>query len=96
MAAAVGDLGEQEQRAFYSGVVRMIRALQGQGLVPLSGMCMTCTHFRPNVHRGASPHHCAFVDAPLATDQVRLDCPEHELVAEALRSEVWDQFLRRP
>jgi DNA-binding MarR family transcriptional regulator len=96
MAAAVGDLHAEEQRAFYAGVVRMIRALQDQGLVPLSGMCMTCTHFRPYVHRvPSSPHHCAFVDAPLATDQVRLDCPEHELAAESHRSEVWEQYLRR-
>ena len=94
MAAAVSDLTVDEQRAFFSGVVKMIRALQDQGLVPLSGMCVTCTHFRPNVRTGAAPHHCALVDAPLASDQVRLDCPENELAAVALRSELWEQFMR--
>lgn len=94
MVAAVADLSTEEQRAFYSGVLKMIRALQEQGLIPVNGMCVTCTHFRPNVRPGLSPHHCALVDAPLANDQVRLDCPEHELAAEAPRRELWEQFMR--
>jgi DNA-binding MarR family transcriptional regulator len=94
MAAAVADLTAEEQRGFFSGVVKMIRTLQEQGLIPLGGMCVTCAHFRPNVRPGPSPHHCALVDAPLATEQVRLDCPEHELAAEASRSQLWEQFMR--
>ena len=94
LAGAVEELNPDEQRAFFTGVVKMIRTLQDQGLVPLSGMCVTCTHFRPNVRRGASPHHCAFVDAPLANEQLRLDCAEHGLAAEAVRSELWQQFVR--
>jgi DNA-binding MarR family transcriptional regulator len=94
MAAAVAGLSAEEQRAFFSGVVKMICTLQEQGLIPVSGMCVTCAHFRPNVRPGASPHHCALVDAPLADDQVRLDCPEHELAAEAHRRGLWEQFVR--
>jgi DNA-binding MarR family transcriptional regulator len=41
LASAVDDLSTEEQRAFYSGVVKMIRTLQSQGVVPLSGMCVT-------------------------------------------------------
>lgn len=95
LAGAVGTLSETEQAAFYAGIVKMIRALQDQGLVPTSGMCVSCTHFRPNVHVGSKPHHCAFVDAPIADVQLRLDCPEHELAAEGVRGELWDQFMRR-
>ncbi|NOJ97840.1 winged helix-turn-helix transcriptional regulator [Corallococcus coralloides] len=95
MADAVADLSPEEQRAFFAGIVKMIRMLQEQGLVPVTGMCVTCTHFRPNVRPGASPHHCAFVDAPLSSEQLRLDCPEHERAAESARREVWEQFMRR-
>ena len=94
MAAAVTELTPQEQRAFFSGVVKMIRSLQDQGFIPVSGMCVTCVHFRPNVRPGAAPHHCALVDAPLANDQFRLDCPEHALANEAHRREIWEQFMR--
>lgn len=94
MASAVADLSPPEQRAFYSGVMKMLRALQEQGLVPTSGMCVTCTHFRPNVRAGASPHHCALVDAPLADDQLRLDCPDHERADDAARGDLWEKFVR--
>lgn len=95
LAEAVDSLPAEEQRAFFSGIVKMIRTLQEQGLVPVSGMCATCTHFRPNVRTGPAPHHCAFVDAPLANDQLRLDCPEHELAAEDARGELWERFVSR-
>jgi len=95
IAAAITDLTAEEQRAFFSGVVKMIRTLQEQGLIPVSGMCVTCVYFRPNVRTGATPHHCALVDAPLANDQIRLDCPEHELAAEEPRRALWERFIRR-
>ncbi|RKH67090.1 MarR family winged helix-turn-helix transcriptional regulator [Corallococcus aberystwythensis] len=95
MADAVQDLTPEEQRAFFAGIVKMIRMLQEQGLIPLTGMCVTCKHFRPNVRTGPAPHHCALVDAPLSSDQLRLDCQEHERASETARREVWEQFLRR-
>lgn len=94
MADTVADLSPEEQRAFFAGVVKMIRSLQEQGLVPLSGMCVTCTNFRPNVREGSTPHHCALVDAPLGGDQLRLDCPEHALADDRARQQLWEQFLR--
>jgi DNA-binding MarR family transcriptional regulator len=92
MAAAVEGLSLDEQRAFLNGVVKMIRGLQVQGLIPLDGMCVTCTHFRPNVRDGAKPHHCAFVDAPLAAEQLRVACTEHQLADDAARARAWERF----
>lgn len=92
MAQAVGELDADEQRAFLSGVVKMIHGLQEQGLVPLDGMCVTCTYFRPNVRPGSSPHHCAFVDAPLAAEQLRVDCAEHRVADASARAEVWERL----
>lgn len=94
MATAVSTLAPDEQRAFFTGIVKMIRALQAQGLVPLEGMCLTCTHFRPNVRDGDTPHHCAFVDAPLAGDQLRIDCPDHEVASDASLRAIWDRFVQ--
>jgi DNA-binding MarR family transcriptional regulator len=93
LAGAVEDLAPDEQRAFFSGVVKMIRSLQERGLVPVSRMCVTCTHFRPNVREGEAPHHCALVDAPLANDQLRLDCAEHEQADEISRQALWQQLM---
>jgi hypothetical protein len=94
MADAVQSLAPDEQRAFFSGVMKMIRGLQEEGLVPLHGMCVSCTHFRANVRPGPSPHHCALVDAPLAGEQLRIECPAHEVGSEQARQEQWAQLMR--
>ncbi|MEZ4374402.1 MAG: MarR family winged helix-turn-helix transcriptional regulator [Polyangiaceae bacterium] len=92
LAEAVGELNGDEQQAFFAGVVKMIRSLQERGQVPLSGMCVTCTHFRPHVRKGSAPHHCAQEDAPLAAAQLRLDCPEHERAEPVQREAAWERF----
>lgn len=89
MASAVGELTPEEQRAFFSGVVKMIRALQERGQVPVGGLCVTCTYFRPHVRPGPSPHDCALVGAPLAPEQLRVDCPEHVLAPHEARVATW-------
>lgn len=94
MAGAVEELSSDEQRAFYAGVVKMIRTLQEEGLVPVSGMCVSCTYFRPNAHEGASPHHCELVGAPIAVHQLRLDCPDHAMASPKARQDIWKQFMR--
>jgi DNA-binding MarR family transcriptional regulator len=96
MAEAVTALSAEEQRVFFGGVVKMIRSLQDQGLIPLDRMCATCTHFRPHVRPGDHPHHCAFVDAPLAGEELRLDCPEHQLADPSQRAQLWRDLVRTP
>lgn len=94
LADAVRALDPAEQEVFLTGIVKMIRSLQEQGLVPVSGMCVTCTHFRPHVRPGPAPHHCAFVDAPLAAGDLRLDCGEHAPQPESDRARRWREFMR--
>ncbi len=76
---AVEELSADEQAVFLRGLVKMIRALQDKGQIPVARMCVSCRFFRPNVHDSAlRPHHCAFVDAPFGDAHVRLDCPDFE------------------
>jgi DNA-binding MarR family transcriptional regulator len=78
LASAAESLSESEQTALLAALVKMIRSLQEKGQIPVSRMCVTCTHFRPHVHQGPMPHHCAFVDAPMAPRHLRLQCQDHE------------------
>ena len=78
LLTAVDALTPQEQSAFFRALVKIIITLQDRGEIPVSRMCATCTHFRPNVY--ADPeraHHCALVDAPFGDRSLRLDCPDH-------------------
>lgn len=78
LASAVQAMSEPEQEVFLLGLSKMIRSLQDSGQIPVQSMCMTCRYFRPDVHSGDKPHHCAFVDAPFGNRHLRLHCPEHQ------------------
>ena len=71
---AVDELSRPEQAAFLRGLVTMIRTLQTRGRIPVARMCVSCQFFRPFQHDDpATPHHCAFVDAPFGDGELRLD-----------------------
>lgn len=93
LASAVSTLSDDEQAAFLSGLVKMIRTLQEKGQIPTNRMCVTCTSFRPNVHDGPLPHHCALVDAPMAARHLRIECAEHEEAEDAARASAWERFI---
>ena len=78
---------------FLLGLVKMIRTLQEAGQIPTNRMCVTCTHFRPNVYNTETPHHCALLNSPLANRDLRLDCGEHVEANKDYRAETWKRFL---
>jgi DNA-binding MarR family transcriptional regulator len=93
VGAALAGLSPAERADLLLAQVRIIRTLQHAGAIPLQRLCVTCRHFRPHAHPGAaSPHHCAFVDAPIGTRDLRLDCGEHEAADPAAQSESWAAF----
>jgi DNA-binding MarR family transcriptional regulator len=90
---AVDALTPDEQAVFLRGLIKMIRALQLRGEIPVSRMCVTCRFFRPHAHPDRHrPHHCAFVDAPFGDRQLRLDCPDHDDAGAAVEH-VWQAFV---
>lgn len=93
LTEAVGTLTADEQTTLLRALMKMIRALQEQGQIPVQRMCVTCTHFRPHVHDGDRPHHCAFVDAPFGASALRLDCRDHEAAAPGQQQVHWARFI---
>src|SRR3546814_1625669 len=79
LLGAVEMLDDGERAAFLKGLTKMIGALQTRGTIPVQRMCVSCAHFRPNVHSdAATPHHCAFVDAAFGDASLRLDCEDRK------------------
>lgn len=76
--AAIQDLPEADQRAIARGTQSIVRRLQAAGHMKVYEMCWGCQFFQKNAHPEdpRSPHHCAFVDAPLAEDNTYLECPD--------------------
>lgn len=76
--AALAELPPDEQRALVHAMQAVVRRLQIGGHVQVYEMCWGCQFFQRNVHpdQPATPHHCAFVDAPLSEPNTYLECPD--------------------
>ncbi len=69
----------EESEVVMRFLMRLIGALQRDGIIAVSRMCVTCRFFRRDAHPGAaSRHHCGLLDLPLAGSDLRIDCPEYE------------------
>lgn len=75
---AVAALPEDEQQVLLRAAQAIVGRLQQAGHVQIYEMCWGCQFFRRDAHpddpRG--PHHCAFVDAPLAEPNTYRECPD--------------------
>lgn len=90
---ALDLLDPAERGVLLKALMKMIRALQQRGAIPLQQMCVTCRHFRPDRHPGsAKPHHCAFVDAAFGDAALRLECGDHQAAEERMQRENWARF----
>ncbi len=78
LASATENLSVQEQVALLTALVKLIRALQLQGEIPVARMCVSCEHFHPHAYpESDQPHHCDFYNAAFGDQAFRLDCPEY-------------------
>jgi DNA-binding MarR family transcriptional regulator len=75
----LADLPVADKHATLRLLLDLIAGLHSRGAITVARMCMTCRFFRRDAHPDlARPHHCALVDAPLSTGELRVDCAEHE------------------
>jgi DNA-binding MarR family transcriptional regulator len=93
-AVSLGTLTDDQQEQLLFTLLLLLRAMQENGQVPAQRMCLTCTSFRPNVHDGARPHHCAFADAPMRPAHLRLVCDDHEVASSEDQTTRWQQLLQ--
>ncbi len=93
---AVQELDPVEQGVFLRILIKVIRRLQIDEQIVPQRLCVTCVHFRPNAHASdpAGPHHCAFVDAPLAETDLRIDCGDHRQASQDVTNAAWQTLTR--
>lgn len=93
---ALRTLDPADQAAYLKLTIKLIRALQVGGHIDPPTMCVTCSFFRPWLHRDTNrPHHCALVDAPLADCDLRVECNEHEVADAEFQASSYRRWVSR-
>lgn len=59
-----------------SGLLKLIYELNRAGVITVQRMCFTCA----NYHLENGQHYCRLLQTKLAANELRIDCPEHEIL----------------
>lgn len=89
---ALDTLDAAEQTNLLRTLTKIIHGLQQNGDIPVQRMCTACVYFRPNIHAGPAPHHCAFVDAAFGDRELRLDCADQQPAAPPDAAILWARW----
>ena len=97
MEAATNHLSPAEKVSLLQSLVKLIRALQIEGEIPVARMCVSCQYFRPNIYASKEqPHHCQYIDAPFGNQSLRIDCQDYVAAPTTQAREAWEVFLQAP
>jgi len=78
----IAEFDPAEKVVVMKFLMQLIESLQQAGVITIARMCITCKFFQPHAHPyAAAPHHCKLLGKPLAETELRLDCPEHEMMS---------------
>ncbi|MGA6826990.1 MarR family winged helix-turn-helix transcriptional regulator [Nitrospira sp. NS4] len=92
----VACLSTAEQTVLLRGLIKIIQALQEQGVISTVRMCAGCSYFHPYAHAKApKPHHGTFVNKAMGEGQLRLECPDFVPVPEGDASNGGQCFQRQ-
>jgi hypothetical protein len=72
---AIGTLSPEQKGFLLSSVFDLIYRLNSQGIISTQRMCYNCHYYGGD---RAQHHFCNLMNAPLAFDDLRLECPEHK------------------
>jgi len=72
----LGSMNDEQKEAMLSGLLKLIHELNKAGIITIQRMCFTCSHYENTEGK----HYCKLLQSKLASTDLRVDCPEHELV----------------
>lgn len=71
----IGKLTQEQKEAMLNGLLKLIYDLNQSGVITIQRMCFTCSNYQ--LIDGV--HYCKLLKSQLAENELRIDCPEHEL-----------------
>ncbi len=71
----IEKLSQEQKIIMLNGLLKLIYDLNKSGIITIQRMCFTCTNYQ--LENGV--HYCKLLRSKLAENELRIDCPEHEL-----------------
>ena len=69
-------LSNSKKEALFASLLQLITQLNKAGIISVQRMCSSCRFYQ----KGAHKDYCNFLEKELLKPDLRLDCPEHEIL----------------
>lgn len=69
-------LTQEQKTIMLNGLLTLIHDLHKSGIITIQRMCFTCSNYQID----EEVHYCKLLKTRLAQSELRVDCPEHELI----------------
>lgn len=87
LAQLLSALPDSDAASLLRIVQLLIQQAHSQGLISGARTCLGCAYFRPHANTDVDPerpHFCAYVGAPFADLELRVDCAEQQAQNDAI------------
>jgi len=71
----IEKLTQEQKTIMLNGLLKLIYDLNKSGIITIQRMCFSCSNYQ--LEKGV--HYCKLLKSQLAENELRVDCPEHEL-----------------
>lgn len=75
IAKPLDKLTAEQKTIMLNGLLHLIHDLNKAGIITVQRMCLTCTRY--SFKNGI--HYCSLLQSELSNEELKVDCPEHEL-----------------
>lgn len=71
----IEKLTQEQKTIMLNGLLKLIYDLNKSGIITVQRMCFTCSNYQSE----NGYHYCTLLRSQLTENELRIDCPEHEL-----------------
>lgn len=73
----LSGFSDAQKKQLLNTLLHLIKGLSDEGIISVQRMCLSCRFYSKN----RSSHFCKLLHTPLQDQDLRIDCPEHELAS---------------
>lgn len=73
----IENLTKDQKNVLLNALLKLIYELNKSGIITMQRMCFTCSYYEVR----NDIHYCNLLKTNLAENEIRMDCPEHELIS---------------
>ncbi|WP_337867113.1 MarR family transcriptional regulator [Ignavibacterium sp.] len=73
-------ISESDKSHLYENLLKLLISFEENGIINRNRICFTCRYFDVKKKNKNTLYFCQLLNLPLKTIELRVDCPEHELL----------------